>query len=208
MSSKPRPRPKAVLFDLGKVILHFNFEPAFARLARRTALSEKDIEDFFVSSGLEVLYDGGKISSRRFYGEVRKGLRLRMDYRSFRSAWNRIFTPNLPVIRLVRRLKARGLRLVLVSNTNAMHYAYIRSRYRILRSLDRHVLSFRERTRKPDARIYRTAARACGARPSDIFYIDDREDLTSAARELGFRVFTYKKNTPELERALRREGLL
>lgn len=207
-AKRPRTRFKAVLFDLGKVILHFNFEPAFARLARATGRPEREIEDFFVQSGLEVLYDGGKISSRRFYLEVKKGLGLRMGFDAFRSVWNRIFTPNRHVVSLVRRLKARGWRLVLVSNTNEMHFRHILARYPVVRLFDRHVLSYKERVRKPDARIYRIAAKACRARPREIFYVDDRADLTSAAAELGFATFTFRRNADELERTLKENAIL
>lgn len=199
---------KAVLFDLGKVILFFNFEPAFAKLAKASGRPEKDIEDYFVSSGLEVLYDGGKISSRRFYLEAKKALGFRLSLRAFKPIWNQIFTPNPPVIRLIRRLKKGGMRLVLVSNTNAMHYAYVVKKYPILDLFDRHLLSFREKKRKPDTGIYRAAAKACRAKPAEIFYIDDRADLTEAAADLGFHAFTYKSNTRALESEMKKRGIL
>ena len=58
---------KAILFDLGKVLIRFDFDPAFRRLAGHCKYSPKEIEAFFIKSGLEVLYDGGRISSRQFY---------------------------------------------------------------------------------------------------------------------------------------------
>lgn len=189
---------KAILFDLGKVILFFNFEPAFRKLARATRLSAKDIEDFFISSGHEVLYDGGKISSVQFFREIKKALDLPLSFNEFKKIWNNIFKPNLPVIRIIKTLKKRGYRLVLVSNTNAMHYEFIRKNYLVLKLFDKHILSFKENVRKPDERIYRTSIRACGCRPEEILYIDDRADLTDAAKGIGINVFTYKNNTAAL----------
>ena len=63
---------------------------------------------------------------------------------------------------------------------------------------DQIILSYKEKIRKPDARIYKKAARACQAHPKEIFYIDDRSDLTQAAASLGFRTFTFKNNPKEL----------
>lgn len=206
MSKKKAPI-RALIFDFGKVICDFDFSNAFRRLSERSGRTPQQIDAFFRSSGLEVLYDGGKISSRRFHREVKRGLGHDLDFDGFRRLWNDIFTPNPPIHRLIRRLSPR-YRTVLLSNTNAMHYAHLKDRYRILEHFDRHVLSFRERARKPDARIYRTAARACKARPHEIFYIDDREDLTEAAAELGFHVFTYRKNDRELHEAMRRLAIL
>ncbi len=208
MSHRPKHKKiRALLFDLGKVLLHFNFEPAFRRLSRASEFSPKEIEDYFVSSGLEVFFDGGKISSLQFYEQVKKALSHRLDYASFKRVWNEIFTPNKPVIRLVERLADR-YRLVLISNTNAMHFDHIRSRYPVIRRFDRLILSYKEKMRKPDERIYRKAMRLCEASPEEIFYIDDRADLTEAADDLGFHTFTYRNNPAELRRAMKALGIL
>lgn len=198
---------KAVLFDLGKVLLHFDFGPAFRRLSRHCGKKPEEINRFFTESGLEVLYDGGRISSASFYREVRRGLGLSLSYAAFRGIWNGIFTPVPGMARLVRRL-GRDRRLVLISNTNEMHFAYAKKRYPVLGLFDEHIVSYRQRVRKPDERIYRAAQRACRAKPREIFYIDDREDLTSAARQLGFHVHTFRNDVPKLRDALKTHGLL
>ncbi len=192
---------------MGNVLLHFNFEPAFRRLSRVSDLSPVEIEDYFVTSGLEVLFDGGKISSTRFYAEVKRALGHRLSYRSFKHVWNEIFTPNEPMIRLVERLDGH-YRLVLISNTNAMHFDHIRSRYPVMRRFDSVILSFKEKIRKPDERIYRKAMRCCRAKPEEIFYIDDRADLTQAAAELGFQTFTYRNNLAALKRSMKALAIL
>lgn len=200
---------RAFLFDLGNVLLDFDFEPAFRKLARVNGTSEQQIRDYFVQSGLEVLFDGGKISARRFHGEVCRALRLPLSYERFASIWNAIFTPDRPMVRLARRL-GRTHRMVLLSNTNAMHAQHVERRYpSILGIFDRRLYSFREKLRKPDAGLYRRALRACGAkRPDQVFYIDDRSDLTEAAAHLGLRTFTYRKNIDALTSELRRLGAL
>ena len=188
---------KALLFDLGKVIVDFDFTPAFQRLSRHCKLKPKEIGDTFSRSGLEVLYDGGKISSFQFYRQVKKVVRHNLSFSEFKNVWNEIFTLNLETARILQNTKDR-YRLVLISNTNAMHFDYVRARYSPLKHFDRFVLSYREKVRKPDPRIYEKAARACRANPNEILYIDDREDLTQAADALGFYTFTYKKNTKDL----------
>ncbi len=198
---------KAVLFDLGKVLIHFDFTPAFKRLSKRCRKTPAEVRDFFSNSELEVLYDGGKITSHKFYREVKRGLDLSMNYAEFRDLWNGIFKPVPGMAALVHRVGLRR-RLVLVSNTNAMHFAHVKKRYPVLKKFHRHVLSYKERVRKPDERIYRTALKACAAKAHEVIYIDDREDLTSAAKELGFHVHTFRNDRPELEKLLRRHGVL
>jgi glucose-1-phosphatase len=197
---------KAILFDLGKVLVHFDFEPAYRRFSKATGIPADRLKNYFLTSGIEVLFDGGKITSSQFYRRVRFDLGHRLTLAEFKKFWNEIFTPNLPVVKLLRKLKGR-LRLVLISNTNAMHYRYIRDRYAFMRLLDAVILSYKEKIRKPDERIYKTAARACRACPEEIFYIDDRLDLIEAAERLGFNVFAYKNNPEKLYRTMKDLGI-
>ena len=194
---------KAVLFDFGKVLADFNFDPAFKKLSKNIRKDASHIEDFFRRSGLEVLYDGGKITSAQFYRAVKKGLGHSLSFKEFEAIWNNIFKEDRRMTALLGRLKKKRYRLVLISNTNAMHFEHLRGRYAFLDHFDKHILSFKEKTRKPDERIYRKAAKACGAHPHEIFYIDDREDLTEAAKELGFHTFTFKKNHKALLQKMR-----
>ena len=194
---KSNQKTKAVLFDLGKVILDFNFKPAFRRLARFTPFRPDAIENYFWRSGLEVLYDGGKISSFEFHKEVKRVLNHTLSFGQFKRVWNNVFTQKKEIASLIRRL-SRTMRLVLISNTNAMHYEYVRKKYPVLDHFDCCILSFKEKMRKPDKKIYQAAMRACRAKPHEIFYIDDREDLTNAAKALGFNTFTFKNNPKDL----------
>jgi len=147
--------------------------------------------------------------SRKKTGEIRAVL-FDLGKVLLHFVWNGIFTPNADMIALVRRLRRhkKGYRLVLISNTNAMHYDHLRKRYAVLGLFDRHVLSFREKRRKPDEKIYRTAIRACRARPEEIFYIDDRADLTGAAAEIGLRTHTFKNDVPALLAEMKELGIL
>ncbi len=207
MAKKSPVKIRAVLFDLGKVICHFNFETAFRRLAKASKKSERDIEDYFVASGLEVLYDGGKITTAEFHRQVKKALGHGLDLQEFERIWNGIFKANAPMIRLIRRLKKSGYRLVLLSNTNEMHSRYLFATYSVFELFDRRIVSWKEKRRKPDHALYRTAVRACKARPAEVFYIDDREDLTSEAAELGIVTYTYKYDTPALLRRMKELGI-
>ncbi len=198
---------KAVLFDLGKVLIRFDFDPAFRKLAPLCGKTPAQIRDFFSESGLEVLYDGGKITSYAFYRQVRLGLGHSLSYDEFSDIWNTIFTPVPGMAALVKRL-AKAKRLVLVSNTNSMHFQYVKKRYPVLGHFDRHILSFKEKVRKPDPRIYRKALAACRAKAQEVLYIDDREDLTQAAKELGFHVHTFKNDWKKLEDVLKKHGVL
>ncbi len=197
---------KAFLFDLGQVLLAFDFRPAFAKLSKSCAFSPVEVAHFFARSGLEVLYDGGKISSRQFCRLVRQGLRHELSDREFTKIWNEIFTPDHENVALLKKV-SKTYRTALISNTNEMHYEYIQKKYAFLACFDRVILSYRERLRKPDRRIYRRAVRVCHAKPQEIFYIDDRSEMTEAARDLGIHAFTFRNNHDDLKKRLQVLGV-
>lgn len=207
MSKDLTPNIRTILFDLGKVLLQFNFDPAFKKLSKISGYSQKDIEDYFVVSGIEALYDGGKISSYQFFLEIKKALSLKISFLGFKKIWGSIFTPKKEVIGLAKKL-AKTHRLVLISNINELHFDHVQKRYPFIHLFDACILSYKERIRKPDERLYQKALRACKVRPDQVYYIDDRRDFTEAAKELGMHVFTYQNNFEQLVADLKTKGSL
>lgn len=197
---------KAVLFDLGKVLVDFDFDPAFKRLAQHARCAPEAVKSYFMGSELEVLFDGGKLSNFQFYKRVKKDLRHRATYPEFTKIWNEVFTLKKEMLALLKKL-SRHYRIVLISNTNGMHYVHIRDKYKFIHHFDKLILSYKEKIRKPDPRIYQLAMKACCAKAHEIFYIDDRLDLTDAAKELGFHAFTFKNNYSDLKKRMTELGI-
>jgi putative hydrolase of the HAD superfamily len=196
-------------FDLGNVLLFFDFTPAYRYLARSSPLGVREIRSYFHRRPrLEADVDEGRIGARQLHRKLVRDLRLEgVSYPRFRRTWNAIFKANPPVIRLLRRLRAKGYRLILISNTNRLHYDYVSRKYPFLRLFHRHVLSFRTGVRKPKRRIYREALRHSRAEPRQIVYIDDRRDLVDRAG-LDHGIHTHAFRTvAALRRDLRRLGV-
>lgn len=200
---------KTLWFDLGNVLLHFSFEPAFRKLARFTPLEVNEIRRYFGSHpALEADVDEGRVHERSLYKRLVRDLKLTgLSFKRFKEIWNNIFKENRPVVKLIRTLRRRGYRLVLISNTNRMHYEYIRRRYTFLGNFHRHILSYRVGARKPKRKIYERALAVSGALKNEIFYTDDRIDLTDAAFfNHGIHTHTYV-NVRNLKEDMRRLGV-
>jgi len=200
---------KTFWFDLGNVILFFDFTVAFERLAKHTHLPPAKIRRYFeIRRTLEADVDEGRMNASQLFRKIKRDLRLvGIDLASFKLIWNDIFMENMPVVKLLARLKKDGYRLILISNTNRLHYDYILKRYGVLRHFDHLILSFKERTRKPKRKIYHAALKVSRAKPHEIFYTDDREDLILAARaNHGVHAHTFR-SADGLFRELRRRGV-
>jgi len=190
-----------IVFDLGNVILDFDHRIVTTRLAQLSTVSEKGIHDLIFGGNLESMYDRGKTSSRDFYQDVVKSLDIDVPFEEFRDIWTRIFTLKEDVCDLIRTLKKR-YRLILLSNTNEMHFDYAFGAFEILRAFDDYVLSYRVGARKPDPKVYLAALQRAGCQAGECIYIDDKEEYVWAARRLGIQAIVFR-NARQLQRELR-----
>lgn len=175
---------KTIWFDLGNVILNFDFRPAYRRLTRYTELRMSEIEAYFRNDpALEHDLDEGRVPGRALYRRLVRDLGIKgLPFAGFKRIWNRIFEPNPGMVRLLGRLKKNGYRLILISNTNRLHYEHVKRRYPFLKKyFHHHVLSYRVKARKPKPAIYEHALSISRAGCCEIFYTDDRSEMTAAA---------------------------
>jgi putative hydrolase of the HAD superfamily len=189
-----------IIFDLGKVILDFDHRIITRRLVERSRASEQRIHEVIFGGDRESSYDRGKMKSREFYRDVVKSLGIDLPFREFRDIWTRIFTSNDDVCDIIRKLKSR-YRLILLSNTNEMHFDYAFGMFDILKAFDDYVLSYRVGERKPHPKIYLTALQRASCPARACIYIDDMEPYASAARQLGMQAIVFR-NAHQLEREL------
>jgi glucose-1-phosphatase len=192
-------RPRCLIFDFGNVIAFFDHRKAAARLARLAVspVNPQIVYDAVFSSPLEADYDSGRVTTAEFLTRLRKQLNLRGEDIEIATAWNDIYRPNPAVAALVNAARQHGLRLVLGSNTNELHYNWFRPAFAATLDLfDAEVLSFRVGCRKPDLRFFEACVRACpDLRVGDCFYIDDRADFVDAAAAWGLPGIVYQPGT-------------
>jgi FMN phosphatase YigB (HAD superfamily) len=63
----------AVCFDLGKVLLHFDWQIMLARVAEKSPLSTAEISDLMSGDPLNLSYETGAITSARFFSHLKSG---------------------------------------------------------------------------------------------------------------------------------------
>jgi len=185
-------RIEVILFDLGNVILPFDHHQIGEKLLHFSL--KKETEDplkifdylFDLDAGAVNLYETGKMTSREFFQSLKAFFHLQMSFDEFVAVWNDIFTENAEVSEIVRSLKG-NVRLGLVSNTNALHFDYIASRFPVVHSFERWILSHEVGFKKPAPEIYRKAIEWASVEPEKILFIDDSPANVEAAVSLGIR---------------------
>ena len=197
----------AILFDLGKVLIRFDFRRGYQALEGLCPYAAADIPKRLAGTGLVERFETGLIEPRDFVEEMRHRLDLQVDYDQFSAIWSSIFTEVLIPSEMLERL-ARRYRLVLVSNTNALHFESIRVAYAdLLRHFHSLVLSYEVRAMKPADGIYQAAIGRAGCRPEECFYTDDIVAYVEAARRLGIDGVVFESRA-QLEAELHSRGMI
>lgn len=197
---------KAVIFDLGRVIVPFDFNRAYQRVAARTGDTLETVAERARNSGLAPEYEAGRLGSRDFAVRMCESLGLDASFDEFCDIWNCVFLPE-PLVpeSLLQGLAAR-YPLVLLSNTNEIHFEMLRVQYPLLRHFHRFTLSYEVGAMKPEDAIYRAAVENCGVAPGECFFTDDIPDYVDAARRFGIDAVQFH-SAGQIEAELRNRGL-
>ena len=197
---------EALLFDLGKVLVDFEFERGLRQFAARTSLSRAEFDRVILDQTWIREYESGEISTDEYHRYLQEDGKLEMSVDEFHEAWSAVFIPGLIVPEsLLRNLKER-YPLILVSNTNDSHARFIAKNYRIFDYFDRKIFSHEVRSMKPDRKIYEAAIAAAGKPPEALFFTDDREENVEGAAKLGIHVHQFH-SVLKLVKALQNNGV-
>jgi len=189
----PKAPVKVILFDLGNVLVDFNFGSAVERISGFCGKSPDEILKFFFNSEVTNSFEKGALSSEEFYDQVKNRLDLKLGYESFVPIWNEVFffsSKNRAVYHIANCLK-KEYRIGLLSNTNILHYRYIKDNFPVFNVFEKLFLSFEIGALKPDKAIYQKVINDLGVLPENIFYTDDRSDLINSASALGIKSFVF-----------------
>lgn len=183
---------KTLIFDLGNVIIPFDFGRAYARVEQLTGLDPATIRSRIGGSDLPERLECGRIAPEPFVEELSAVLGFPIGYAEFCELWSSIFFPEtlLPES-LFESLKGR-FRLLVLSNTNPMHFGRIRESYPLVRHFDHYVLSYEVGALKPEPLIYREAIRHARCEPGECFFTDDIPAFVDGARREGIDAVQFK----------------
>ena len=107
---------------------------------------------------------------------------------------------------LFAALKKR-YRLLLLSNTNAIHFEMVRENYPLLRHFDHLVLSYKVGALKPSPLIYAEALKHAQCAPEECFFTDDIAAYVEGARAAGIDAVQFE-NREQIERELKARGVV
>lgn len=198
-------RVKAVIFDIGNVLITWNPERLYDQLmpdraARKALFTKVDMH------GMNDRIDRGAPFRQTVYDTANAHPEHAEVIRLWHDRWIEMASPLIDGSwAILRALRAKGVPVFALSNFGIDSFAYAETQYPELAEFDRRFISGHMGVIKPEARIYEMVEEESGLKGADLFFIDDRADNIAAAEARGWKghVFTCPEG---LAAALRAEG--
>jgi FMN phosphatase YigB (HAD superfamily) len=197
---------EVVVFDLGKVLIDFDYGVSAAKIARQSRFTPQQVRQLLDHSPLLYRFETGLLTDRQFYGEVCAACGYSGTLDDFCGVFADIFSEIKPMTAMQAALRAHGVPTYIFSNTNGIAVAHIGKKFPFFANFDAYIYSYEHGSMKPDAKIYEVVERITGRQDGQIVYLDDRVENIEAARVRGWRALLHK-NPEETIPALRHLGL-
>lgn len=198
---------KAVIFDVGRVLVQWDLRHLFAKLIDDPAELEWFVTHV-VTPEWHFQHDAG-----RPLAEMLPELKAEYPaYTAHIDAYATRFIETIPgpvpgSFEIVESLAARNVPLYAITNFGSEFWAQFRPRYPLFDHFRDIVVSGDEKLLKPDPAIYRLALNRFGLAEGEGLFIDDSLPNIIAARENGFHGYHFI-DAPTLQGELANMGLL
>ncbi|HGH5980977.1 TPA: glucose-1-phosphatase [Kluyvera georgiana] len=175
------------IFDLGNVIVDIDFNRVLGTWSDLARVPLAQLKQRFTMGEAFHQHERGEISDEAFAKAMCHDLELPLSYEQFAHGWQAVFVALRPeVIDIMQTLREQGHRVVVLSNTNALHTTFWPDEYpQIYAAADHVYLSQEMGMRKPEARIYQRVLELEGFSAADAVFFDDNADNIEGANQLG-----------------------
>jgi glucose-1-phosphatase len=175
-----------VVFDLGNVLIPFNYDLVLEKLDKIEAGLGNKFWDFYKTNySIHRSFERGDLPEAEFIQIMLTALENKIDRKTFCEYYSHVFTENKEVSSLLPVLKEKYT-LVLLSNTNSIHREFGWKDYDFLKYFDKLILSHEANALKPEEKIYRTVEAFTQKPSSEHIFIDDVEEYVNGAKNCGW----------------------
>lgn len=196
---------RVLVSDLGKVLLPFDVERVWAALNPHFGVTHAEARTIVRALFEETRFGRGGVDGAAFHRHMVERTGLKLPYEAFCTAWSDMFWEDEAVLELIRAAPVE--RRYLLSNTNEIHWRFIRERYpHVLEPFDHLLASHELQLEKPAPEIYQAVIRHSGFRAEEHLFIDDLPENVEGARAVGMDAVLHV-DAAGLRRELRRRSL-
>jgi HAD superfamily hydrolase (TIGR01509 family) len=193
-------RIKIILFDLGNVIAHIDFDAFWRSVGFVTPQEIAPLKEGYKTWTLQ--YETGHIPTSEYLDGLAKvfGHRFTNEHLE-RAVASIIREPVEGMAELIMRI-SKTQQTALVSNTNEIHYHLSLKRFAVLQIFHKHYLSYKLRVMKPASGFYEAIIKDLNILPSEMLFLDDLISNVEGARLAGMQAIKFETRM-QLEVALK-----
>ena len=184
--------PSVVVFDLGKVLVDFDYGIAARKIAQGCGIEWAEVKKFIDQSPLLYRFETGLVTNEEFHKEICAYTGSKEGFENFCGRFADIFWEIEPMIAWNATLRSKGIPTYIFSNTNGIAVQHIRQRFPFFANFNGHILSYEHGCMKPDAPIYEVVEKIAGRKGNDIFYVDDRAENIEAGLKRGWQACVHR----------------
>ena len=203
----PKHPPKAVLFDIGNVIVRWDPRTLYSKI-----FPDPAERDRFLAEVCTMAWHGETDRGMAFADNIAQLAQQHPQHAGAIAAWwdrwPEMFSGVIPETEAaIEALHERGVPLYALTNMSEEAWPGVRAMSPVFARFRDVVVSGAEKTFKPEPRLYEIACSRSGLAPSDMLFIDDSLANIEAAEALGFHAHHFT-DPAALRPALERHGLL
>jgi HAD superfamily hydrolase (TIGR01509 family) len=198
---------RAIIFDIGRVLVRLDIAGAMGGLAGRISLSPQETWTAIEHDPSWRDWQEGRMSPRDWQLHISRRLGVDISFEEFSAIWNRVLDPTPLVDSSLLENLSKRYRLAVLSNTDPIHVAELEKRFDFFRFFPQRIYSCVVGASKPSPIIFRAALKACKVSADNAIYIDDIPAYVEAARQLGMDGIVFE-SAERLKSELGERGLL
>jgi epoxide hydrolase-like predicted phosphatase len=185
---------KAIIFDVGGVLIRTADRTSRQRLEKRLGLAESESEKIVFNSDIGRQAQRGIVTNRDLWEAVAQSLSLSPEAVELfkRDFWGGDVLDEA-MVELIRQLKQRYQTAIISNATDSLRET-LQTIYPIADAFDLIVVSAEEKVMKPDPEIYRRTLKRLGCEAAESVFIDDFAENVAAARDLGMNVIHFNQS--------------
>jgi|SRR3989344_3310880 len=184
---------KAIIFDMGGVVLNAQIENAYEILATKLKITKDQFDE--VKNKYIKDAQKGKITDEKMVKDI--SVELNISYEKILSYWKEAYSEvmiiNSEVLSLVKKLKKDGFIVALISNTIGIH-SNINKEREVYKEFNPVILSNEVGLIKPEKEIYELMLKKLNLSPKECIFIDDRPEHLKPAVSIGMKGILFENN--------------
>ncbi len=183
---------RAVIFDMGGVLLRSESESGRRKWEQRLGLAEGELAEIVFNSPVSQRATLGRATDEDVWAHVAG--RFGLDHETLRQLRRDFWSGDRADVQLadfLRDLRPR-YKTAILSNAWPGARKALTERWGLGSVVDEIIISAEEGVAKPDPAIYHIALRRLGVRPAEAVFVDDMAANVEAARALGMHGIQFR----------------